>query len=627
MESKIFYFVILFMLLLVYVFMFSISNSANTIESIIECLVIILVGISALFYIKWSQTNTTRESFTDTLHPQGMANIVSNILADTKSLSTTSNLLNSVNIPKAGFNREVVGVVRTIEVEDITPIARGLTVYYSTFNAKSYDETKTWSNISPFLMNSKTCGDVPFDQTHFLMSKNPSDELRHGISLGAMTMAGPKSYHAGIDANGDFTYFIMIKMDISSDSSKNQYELIKMYANTANNNGFSMDVIVTNLGPSGVASGKIRIALGRDWVETSPFEMNSALTYLLTVVKVNNTISCSVTHEISPQDVRRPLDSARIERIEDIGLSNKEIQLNRGQVSGRIFAMGFYNRGIHAADVLTLSKHLFDELKKSSDEYLQYRYTLNQFQSQLTMIQACPLTKEICDACSEISDWSNFFNVINTAREPCLKAIAGFCVKNPTHEYCSCWNPAYPLHGSSVCTNVKNYFKVQTVVAPSDVCSVDLQNLTESQLSFIRGRYMNNLCPNNKTTSGPGKQFVSQEDEDEPSLLRIEPLLPIRKTNALPMMSIDESKYTDPNVMPSDYNIGDLDPSKHVHKKERRDIPDLRVIESGITKPEEVSNTIHKILDNKVQDSYQLKYDPTVDKTGGFWSWMFGKKD
>lgn len=613
----------------VYLILLLTSRSKSKLEPVIESLLAVVLLAAALFYYKYAQyasAPAAYEMFANAPRPGGVSDILNSVLGG-ETVITTEPVGSTGLLPM--IERQVVGVVKDTPVEDITNIVRGLTLYYSTFSKDSYTKaSRTWTNISPLLKDGSTCPDVPFDRTHLQMLNAPADELRKGVYLGTNVLTGPKSYHMGIDGNASFSFFALLNLDIANNQQITEYELLKTFANTDNNNGFSVLLALTDPSQS---RGRVRVSIGSKVIESAVITLRPDLTYFIAVVKVNGAFTVAVSSEQNPSDLQKPMEVMRVQNIEDIDFTNKEMQMNRrANIAGRLYATGFYNRALSSDDLLKLSTHLFGEMKKASEEYLQYQYTLNTLKAQLDLLKVCPLPGDICTACSEVQDWSNFFTVINTAREPCLKAISTFCDKNPTHSYCMCWNPAYPLTNSSVCQNVRNYFKIG--IQPN----VDLNNLTDTQLAFVRSKYMDSICPRVPApapapapgnSSSPPPPPPPPATPVQPELEDVE--LQPRDTTRLPILSVDEDKYSSVDSVPD--RVTRIAPGS---RRIPRLLQDVKVLgeedDDMMRHHRSTQRHIERILDNRSRSDHiggapDMMRLREPEQPSGFWSWLLGR--
>lgn len=389
-----------------------------------------------------------------------------------------------------------------------------LTLYYSVFSTTSLPQAqaRTWKNISPYFKiaeNQNTCKLTP-DELHLQFGDVPYSNRFIGLELVSNNIIGPESYQMGVQGNGTFTIFSVLKFNGFPPSNTKPYELFKLYGNTVNNNAVSLVIqpqpfaaqqqqppapppivnaeenFITTV-PVPVQANtynvQIDVSFGTQTMQAThnglmniPITLSN--TYMFVLTKTNTKVVLTM-HDMTKKG-NEHLKLVEAELSDPVVLlSNKAMSINSDRnLNANIYAFGVYNMNL--LDESFLHNHIYQELYKLSDEFLSQAKTISAFQQQLDDTKACPYDKEICEKCKEVTDWTDFHQVL-AASADCKKAIDEYCAKNTTDPKCKCWDPNT---SSGECKSYVNIFRSKTCL--------QVENLDVETLEQIKKKY--NLC-------------------------------------------------------------------------------------------------------------------------------------
>lgn len=362
--------------------------------------------------------------------------------------------------------------------EDLSSIAQGLCIYYSAFSHNSYPrDGKTWYNISTFFKNKKTsCSDINHEDTNAIFSQSSANFSReNGFSFGSGTIIGPKAYQLGISGNSSFSIFMTVNFsafDMSQNEGKMMtYELLKLPANTNNNNGVSIQFLpnVTEIG--GMYGTNLTVRYGtqsmaaKDPMSEKPLiVINPNITYMLVLVKNNLDITLTLYPNIeninsNSQNATRLIHDWKIDPSEDVLFSNKELMINgHYNLYGKIYNLGIYNRAIDDNTVSSIYLHTQAEIQKSNQILSNLANQIATLQDTIQDMQSCPYDEPTCTACSNVKNWINPVDLIMSGDAECHLAVDSYCKANTKDEMCACWNPKNPLSQTEECKNYVSIF-------------------------------------------------------------------------------------------------------------------------------------------------------------------------
>jgi hypothetical protein len=489
---------------------FIISRRIKKLEHLIITLTVLLVIASILCQISHYQ----KENFVD---EKDSANAV---VATTGTLpkTTINDMLRETGFTDIIALRNFLNGIYDENLQQIT-YDNALTLYYSVFSTSSLPmtQTRTWRNISPFFKSESSAQSckITFPQTHLDFGEIPYSNRYVGLELVSNSISGPESHQLGIQGNGTFSMFTLLKFNSFSPNNNKPYELFKLYGNTVSNNAVSLTInpqpialtqpstllpttqeessgtdkttsitLATNTVPvvSNVYNVQMDLSFGSHTTTASmsgstniPIVLGTK--YMFVVTKTNTRL---VLNMYDMSTMSAPLiNLVNTELAEPtVLLSNKRFSINTEKnLNANVYAFGVYN--INLLDELFLQQYLFKELYKMTDEFMSMLRAISSFQQSIDDIKACPYTEAVCSKC-EINDWTDFQQIIASSPE-CRDAIDAHCSKNLTDPRCSCWDPNTT---SAECKSYVNIFR-------SKAC-LNVENLDIESLSQVKKKY--NLC-------------------------------------------------------------------------------------------------------------------------------------
>lgn len=415
-----------------------------------------------------------------------------------------NNFVDLVNIdpsdPAAAASVEAYAFLQDNYNEHLTPIATGLTVYYSAFSKASFPDPSTamWYNISPFFRtagSTRICPDVRIEDTHIKMSLVPTYSRDEGMHIGNITLTGAACNKLGIKASASFSYFMMLSvMELPSEGE--QHELAKIYAHTKDINGIS--VILENVG----GNMTLTVTFGEQVVADNHVLTSVTLRKPMLIIVNKNLQDMTVATfaNLDSADILalrtesvKQLPTSSASDIVEVEFSNKEMSVNSGKkLMLNMHAMGFYRAALSTSKQNDLSVYLAKEYAKMSKYMQQLGSTMLALQQRVIDIKSCKFDQTTCDACKSVTDWSNMSLALSQATDTCLTSIHTFCTANPEHSFCACWNTDNPAASTSKCENFVKIFSTAGSGSES-TSTIGVDDIDKDTLAVIRDKY--NLCP------------------------------------------------------------------------------------------------------------------------------------
>ena len=470
-----------------------------------------------------------------------------------------NNFVELVNIdpsdPAAAASVEAYAFLQDNYNEHLTPIATGLTVYYSAFSKASFPDPSTamWYNISPFFRtegSTRICPDVRIEDTHVKMSLVPTYSRDEGLHIGNITLTGAPSNKLGVKASASFSYFMMLSvMELPVEGQ--QYELTKIYAHTKDINGIS--VILENVG----GNLALTVTFG-DQVIADKHALQSVVLRKPMLIIINKNLQDMTVATFANLDSADIL-ALRTESVKqlpaanatDVEFSNKEMTVNSGKkLMLNIHAMGFYRAALSTSKQNDLSVYLAKEYAKMSKYMQQLGSTMLALQQRVIDIKSCKFDQTTCDVCKSVTDWSNMSTVLSTATDTCLESIHTFCTANPEHTFCACWNTENPAASTSKCENFVKIFANAGTTSSKGKGVDDIEKIDADTLAVIQEKY--NLCPCDQACQKDSKDAVV----NGPSLKDVRPFLLKVDPNQWSINMDDVEAYN--NMQIENPSVGDI---------------------------------------------------------------------
>ncbi len=451
----------------------------------------VYIGVGTLFafasiWFLWSTSKKKQEHFID----DGAT--LNKIL----SIIGIQNSMNTADLTKVAENITTMGSDYN---ENLQQIQTGLTIYYSAFSKKSFPTiSKTWNNISPFfLVPNKSCPDVQYEITHANFSQPPTYSRESGFSLGKLILQGPKSHELGISGNSSFTIFFTARFTsfeatANANANESNYEILKIFANTPNNNGLTLFIPENKKTTTDSSTYNVTIGVqygtqtvyGEDPKTKKPdIVINTGFTYMFVIVKDGLDLTLHIFPNIdnissNPQSRNTIINKFKLSSQQDVLFSNKEMVINRNaNVYTQIFNFGTYNRGLDDNAIASVFIHTQTELHKSNQLLKDLATQIQLLRSQVNQLKACPYDVNVCTQCKDIKDWTNITDVLGNANDGCLTSINEFCKKNPKHPQCRCWDASNSISKTKQCTNYVNIFTKANIITPDNIDNKSLENI------------------------------------------------------------------------------------------------------------------------------------------------------
>jgi hypothetical protein len=368
--------------------------------------------------------------------------------------------------------------------ENLKVLVPMCSVYITVFNTESYPESgQEWYNVA--YKKREDCSRL--ENKIFSFENIPIFSRKNGILLGTNRLYGPYSNMLNISLQSTFTIFLACKHGDFLENNTDEIELLKLYANSDDNNGISLFVqsksvkLVNN-----IQTGNL---LFKFVDSTQPTQC------LLN--KSDNNIVFDKTN-LSFYFIVKEIDKIRIlymagnqPTIKEIAIlniketsatfSNKELIINRfSNWKGSIYSMGIINKDIPDSDVTAIQSHIYSEyLKATSDDYIELSNTYNEVIDYLKKFTKCPYDQTVCDACKTVTKW-NDINQLLTSPPECRDAINQFCKSNSKHALCKCWDSSYFAYNSDTCKMYRKMF---------DTKKNHWDDLSQDDLNYVREKY------------------------------------------------------------------------------------------------------------------------------------------
>jgi hypothetical protein len=349
--------------------------------------------------------------------------------------------------------------------EDYEPISKNLLMYYTTYNSKSHTYgTKIWRNVID--TTSTTSGQLQCN-TSMQFDLLPSFSKVSGFTLGPNKLTGPFSNTLGINYRSQYSLMLVFKHgNLKNDATaSNKIELVKLWANSPNNNGISLYIEPGSLNvTNNTQFGKLMLQYG-DYSpvhckiskddELLPIESN-VLCFVF-VVKDDDKIRLSyMTEKNNSIYTLAEFNVANT----DITFSNKEIFINRfNNWNANIINFGIYKTALTDVNISNIYQHIKSLYLKTTDpNYKPIVDTYNDTIVKLNKYVQCPFDQKTCDACKDVIEWNDINQVMN-ASLTCRKTISEFCKKNTGHPFCKCWNTKSSEYKSNNCNVLRSMFE------------------------------------------------------------------------------------------------------------------------------------------------------------------------
>lgn len=377
--------------------------------------------------------------------------------------------------------------LKPIELEEeIDQIKNRLVVYTTAFNKNSYNENgNAWLNLA-VTKKDGTC-DTESSNSIFNFQLPPVYSRRSGFYFGNNRLVGPYCNALNIQFHNTFTIVLACKHgNLLVDSTNNEIEFMKLYANSPNNNGLSMYIQKNSLqNVNNVQMGNLMFQYSsREPIQCKLSQNHEKISFekdVLTfyfIIKDTDHIRVAMMNEKNT-NVDQILKFA-VEN-SDVTFSNKEMVLNRlKNWNGNVYTLALYNSALTDDDITGVYSHVLSEYMK----YVNPNFIgmIKQYNDTIALLQkftSCPYDKTVCTACSTVNKWNSMEQVLG-ASEDCKKSINDFCMANMNHSLCKCWNNKNGAYNSESCKMFRGLFTDRNSF---------LDGLTQSDIDYIMSKY------------------------------------------------------------------------------------------------------------------------------------------
>lgn len=402
-----------------------------------------------------------------------------------------------------------------IQLEEIIDdISSDLIVYLTVFNKKSIDDNdkNIWYNLSTKDL-SKTCITGP---SNFKFDSKPVFSKINGVYLGNNRIIGPYCNELSVKFSDKFTIMFSCKHGNLLSNTSNEIELIKMYANSPNNNAFSLFIKADSIdNKNNVQTGQLLFK----YIDQDPISciidsnheyinLDKDILSIYFIIKDSDNIRILYLNETS--NVIYQLCKINIQN-NNITFSNKEFVINRFvNWNASLYNFSLYNTAITDDLVGTIYTHTMIEYIKNKDPLVNTLVPkYNNMIDYLNSLKKCPFDKNTCSSCDDILDWSsvNAYNLKST-NKTCKETINKFCIANPNNLFCNCWDSTNNMYKDPICVSIRENY--------SGNISNKLDNLNPDDIDYIKSKYniIQQECFTNKPVINDNNNKISTNTLD-----------------------------------------------------------------------------------------------------------------
>jgi hypothetical protein len=407
--------------------------------------------------------------------------------------------------------------------EDISKISKGLRFYVTAFNDTSYpDFGRMWINVAPKSTDDAagpTCAAGPAKpDTGLTFEFNPVFSRHSGFYLGNNRAIGPLSSDLGIQFHNTFTIMFMMKFgNLVPGNVNNEIDILKLYANSSNNNALALYIKKNSLQViNNVQMGRLMFQLS-DLppeecyinVDDSLMTFDKDIVMLFYIIKDIDSIRIVQMTEKSNTIVNKLLLMNFSN--DDVTFSNKELVINRfSNLNANLYNFAIFNYAMTDDDVTKTFNNLTTSYMKEINE--SYGTTVDLYNDavdHINTLNACPADDDTCDSCGEVTNWCGANNMLLASKD-CKVSLFNFCVGNPKHDMCKCWNKEATYYNSDACKKFRSIFM--------DNPQKYYDELSADDLEYIKKKYKLlhlDECPKDITKKEMDKNKYSEYNLDK----------------------------------------------------------------------------------------------------------------
>lgn len=394
---------------------------------------------------------------------------------------------NDVLKSKPVLLEDVIKSYKKIDLEEnIGAISSGLIMYNTAFNSKSYNKTgKVWYNISTNSQQSENCGAPETLNLNFEMA--PVYSRKNGFFLSNNRIIGPYSNNIGIKFHSTFTVILAFKNgNLMVGNTNSEIELLKMYANSPNNNGLCLYIKNGSMVfQNNVQLGSLIFQYANKQPQTCLLGTKDTLMHLdkdiLTFIYIVKDVdNVRILYMNEKSNIIQQLLRINISN-DDITFSNKELVINRLlNWNANIYTFATYTKAMTDDEVTSFYNHVIAEHSKNSDAH--YSGILDKYNATIDYLNnfsKCPFDANTCNACSTVSSWVDGTQ-IPLASSDCKRAIDVYCTTNSQQPWCKCWDKSSQLYNTNNCRVYRSLF------GSKEKC---YDNLDVDDIEYIKKKY------------------------------------------------------------------------------------------------------------------------------------------
>lgn len=392
--------------------------------------------------------------------------------------------------------------------EDITRIKENLVMYFTAFHQMSYNSpSKQWASLIQAVQKNTDENDTKCS-TNLTFDVVPTFNRTNGFSLGSNGIKGPFSNNLNISFRNPYTIMLTFKNGklYNESSISSGIELLKLYANSPNNNGISLYFEPGSLITQDTTEfGKLML----QFADSDPIQLK--LTSADKLMRVDNNILCFIFIVRYDDSVRviymnetnnTTYELAKINiSNSEITFSNKEALINgRKNWNARVYNVAIWNTALTDVYINNIYQHVLSLHNKfNSPSYTSMVKTYNEAAEKLSFLTKCPFDQKTCGSCKSISLWTDITQVLY-APLTCRQAVTKYCSANPTKPMCECWNPKKEIYNTPACRVLRDAFEEDQ----QNLC----KKISDKDLDCIKMKYQ--LI---EKKSGQGKTNKNQYDD------------------------------------------------------------------------------------------------------------------
>jgi hypothetical protein len=359
-------------------------------------------------------------------------------------------------------------VTEDLEDPNLPNMPDGMVMYISCFLSSSYGGSgKQFKNVAI-----TDTFPAPDQDKNVYFRVDPAFSRKDGFSMSANSITGPLSYKLDIKGDLNFTTVCVCQFTgVTSGSA--DIILQRIYANTPDNNGFC--IFMNNM--QTLSGNNISVDMFVTFGTSTPFRCSQTAepsSILLDTNKKYMIVASKGMGRLKVRlvdvGIRTTYDSqiildAKLTAKESVVFSNKEMMINNNENwNANIMTYSLFDRVLADTDTHVLYTHYNDVFRKMDPEY---KSLLNSIKD-INAAKSCPYDVVTCAACASISDFTDPKKIIASS-DKCLSSINAYCLANPGHSTCWCWDSKNPYYNTR-CKSYRSLFaEEKKIVAPAIV--------------------------------------------------------------------------------------------------------------------------------------------------------------